>query len=48
MLVLVAMMGVVLSLDQDIVLRFGDNSLRIEKDNQDKEGQTVGADGSRR
>ena len=47
-LVLMAMLGVVLSLDQDIVLRFGDNSLRIEKDNHDKEGQIVGGDGSRR
>ena len=47
-LVCMAMLGVVLSLDQDIVLRFGDNSLRIEKDNQDKGGQIVGVDGSRR
>ena len=47
-LVLLAMVAVVLSLDQDIVLRFGDNSLRIEKDNHDKEGQIVGGDGSRR
>ena len=47
-LVLLAMLGVVLSLDQDIVLRFGDNSLRIEKDNQDKGGQIVGVDGARR
>ena len=46
--VLMATLGVVLSLDQDIVLRFGDNSLRIEKDNQGKEGQIVGSDGSRR
>ena len=47
-LVLMAMPGMVLSLDQDIVLRFGDNSLRIEKDNQDKGGQIVGVDQSRR
>ena len=47
-LVLLAMLGVVLSLDQDIVLRFGDNSLRIEKDNQEQGGQTFGVDGSRR
>ena len=48
LLLVMAMLGVVLSLDQDIVLRFGDNSLRIEKDNQDNEGQTVAVDGSRR
>ena len=48
LLLVMAMLGVVLSLDQDIVLRFGDNSLRIEKDNQGKEGQIVGSDGSRR
>jgi hypothetical protein len=47
-LVFMAILGMVLSLDQDIVLRFGDNSLRIEKDNQDTGGQTVGVDGSRR
>jgi hypothetical protein len=47
-LVLLAMLGVVLSLVQDIVLRFGDNSLRIEKDNQEQGGQTFGVDGSRR
>ena len=33
-LVCVAMLEMVLSLDQAIVLKFGDNSLRIEKDDQ--------------
>ena len=41
------MLGMVVSLDKDIVLRFGDNSLRIEKDTQGKGGQKGHAESRR-
>ena len=42
------LLGMALSLDQDIVLRFGDNSLRIEKDGEDQTEATGGLDGYNR
>ena len=48
LLVMNSMLGMVVTLDQDIVLRFGDNSLRIEKDGQDQGGGKVGVDASGR
>ena len=41
---IITLQGMVFTLDQDIVLRFGDNSLRIEKDGEEQTQDPSGTD----